>query len=174
MRTFLFRKSTLLLSACLLLNIAFLSAQKNINAAEVEFEFISKGVDGKISGFESSSFIDQNDLTNSKFEGSVAVKTIRTGIFLRDWSLKGGKYFDEDAYPRIQFKSTSIEEQDGKLVVTGDLSLKGITKSITIRFTQSGNTLLGTTSLYSSDYGINIKKKREDNKVEVSFKFTLD
>ena len=172
--SFLVPKFRILVTVSLLLSVFVINAQKNISLAEVEFEFVSKGVDGRISGFESSSFIDLNDLSNSTFEGSVAVKTIKTGIFLRDWSLKGGKYFDQDSYPRIQFKSTSVEKKEDLLLVTGNLTIKGVTKSITITFSQTGNSLLGQTSLYSSDYGINIKKQRADNKVEVSFKFTLE
>ena len=134
MRTFLLRQFKRFILLCLLFTAPILFAQKTITTGKVEFEFISKGVDGKISGFESSSSIDFENISNSKFKGSVAVKTIKTGIFLRDWSLKGRKYFDEDTHPYIEFESNSISEQGNEILVNGNLTIKGITKAVTINF----------------------------------------
>jgi len=161
---------------CLVLFLCYFSkAQEKvaIKSAEVTFNFLNNDVDGSFSGFQSTSSIDLDNPSNSIFEGSVAVETIKTGNFLRDWSLKGGKYFDEDEYPRITFKSSSVAETDNGFKVTGDLSIKGTTNSITIDFKKTGDRLVGTTTIFSSDYGINIKKKHEDNKVNVELRFNL-
>ncbi len=150
-----------------------LIAQKNvqITTAEISFVFLSKDVDGTISGFSSDSSIDLNNLSNSKFKGSVNAKTIDTGNFLRNWSLKGGRYFNASNHPKITFESTSVSENENGFSVIGNLTIKGISKSITFDFTKSGKTLVGTTTLYSSDFDINIKKKREGNKVAVKLTF---
>ncbi|MCW5515309.1 YceI family protein [Muriicola sp. Z0-33] len=149
-------------------------SQKNIASGTIEFEFVSKKVDGSIGGLASSSSINFDDLNASLFEGSVAVDAIKTGNFLRDWALKGGKYFDEDSYPLITFKSKTITADTEGIKVEGDLTIKDITKPIIINFILVENELKGNTTLYSSDFGIQIKKKREDNKVEVVFKFNLE
>ncbi len=156
-----------------LLTISSLHAQSEIESAEINFMFVSKDVDGTISGFRSESTIDVNDINNSQFSGSVSVETLKTGNFLRDWSLKGGKYFDEDDHPRIRFESTEVTGHEGGFQVNGQLTIKGTTKDISIEFKRSGNKLIGTTNLYSSDYGIKIKNKREDNLVEVKMILTL-
>ncbi len=146
----------------------------DIVSAEISFTFMSNGVKGILSGFNSSSTLDLENLEASKFKGSVAVETIKTGNFLRDWSLKGGKYFDADDYPKITFESLSVDKTDNGLTVKGQLTIKETSKQITIGFTQIKNKLIGTTTLFSSDYNINIKKKREDNKVVVSIVLSLD
>ncbi|WP_422080100.1 YceI family protein [Ulvibacterium sp.] len=149
-------------------------AQNGISTAEISFTFVSKNVDGSISGFSSSSSIDTDNLSASNFTGSVNVETLKTGNFLRDWSLKGKKYFNADTYPEIHFESTSVETTVTGFKVMGNLTLKGKTKPLTLDFTQKANRLRGTTTLFSSDFGINIKKQREDNEVVVTLLLTLD
>ncbi|MGB5360807.1 YceI family protein [Eudoraea sp.] len=150
-----------------------LSAQQTISVARIEFVFVSKDVDGTIEGFESSSKIIPEELTSSVFDGSVAVNTIKTGNFLRDWHLKSSKYFDEEAYPLITFKSMEVTTNKNGLEVIGTITIKGISKSLTWNFEQDGNTLRGSATLYSSDFNINIKKGRQENKVEINIIFEL-
>ena len=173
-RSFLQQNQRSFLLPVLLFSLLLVQSQKSISSATIDFEFVSKKVDGTIGGFRSVSEIDLENLAASKIEGSVDVNTIKTGNFLRDWALKGGKYFDEDKHPRITFTSTSIVSEGDQIKVNGNLSIKGSTQLITIYFTETENTLNGTTTLFSSDFGIQIKKKREDNKVDVNFKFILD
>ncbi|NHF60005.1 YceI family protein [Flavobacteriaceae bacterium TP-CH-4] len=144
-----------------------------IASSEITFVYLSNDVDGSVSGFTSDSRIDLENPSNSVFKGSVATETIKTGNFLRDWSIRGGKYFDVDTYPTMSFESTSVSADAEGWKVTGDLTIKKTTKPITINFTRNGNKLTGTTTLYSSDFGINVKKKKEDNKVKVTLVFQL-
>ncbi|MBU2973151.1 YceI family protein [Zobellia sp. B3R18] len=146
--------------------------QVSIASAKITFHFISKDVKGSLSGFESSSKIYPDRITESSFKGAVQVETIKTGNFLRDWSLKSGKYFDADTYPTITFESTQITKTSNGFTVTGTLTLKGTAKTISFNFTEQASKLVGTTTLFSSDFGIDIKKERQDNKVNVSL--TLD
>ncbi len=151
----------------------FSQDKSRIRSAAISFNFENNDVDGTISGFSSSSAIDLQNLENSTFEGSVAVSTIKTGNFLRDWSLKSGKYFDADEHPRLTFKSTSVTPNENGFSVKGDLSIKGTTKPITIDFRKSSNQLIGTTTLFVSDYGINIKREQEQNRVTVKLAFEI-
>ena len=150
------------------------SQEQSISSAKISFTFVNEEVDGTLSGFTSSSSIDFNDLENSKFKGSVDVETIDTGNSLRNWSIRRGKYFNASDYPKISFESTSIQSTASGFTVKGDLTIKSITKSISVDFTKSGTQITGTTTLYSSDYGITISKKgREKNQVDVIFAFQL-
>ena len=156
-------------------SIGFLNlrAQTEIKSAEVSFVFISKDVDGTIDGFESESSIDLNNIEDSSFKGSVAVETIKTGNFLRDWSLKKSKYFNEEDHPKILFESTSIAKTNSGFLVDGNVTIKGKSKPLSISFKRNGNQLTGKASLYSSDFGVNIKSKREDNLVQINILFEL-
>jgi len=154
--------------------LALLGQGTSIKSGAITFNFVNKDVDGRISGFASSSTIDFENPENSKFKGSVNVKTIKTGVFLRDWSLKGGKYFDEDQFPKISFESNEVSASSDGFLVKGMLTIKKTKKPISIDFKKDGNQLIGTTTLFSSDYGINIKKEREDNKVIVQLVFDLN
>ncbi|PWL38848.1 hypothetical protein DKG77_11450 [Flagellimonas aquimarina] len=166
-------------SLCLFLAVSLsfntTSGQKsNIKSAQISFEFVSKNVEGTISGFESESSIDVGNLKNSIFKGSVSSETLDTNSGLRNWSLKSRKYFNADDYPKISFSSNEVKLEGEKLVVNGVLKIKETSKPITITFVQKNNQLIGTTSLYSIDYGIKIKKKREDNLVNIKMVFDVE
>ena len=87
---------------------------------------------------------------------------------MRDWHLKSSKYFDEEEYPLITFKSSEVSLVENGFKVVGTVVIKGISKHITWFFEKDGNTLKGTTTLFSSDFNIHIKKGREENKVEIN------
>lgn len=150
-----------------------INAQTTITKAEISYEFVSKDVKGTIEGFESTSSIDFDNPENSIFKGAVAVETLDTNNGIRNWSLKSRKYFNSSDHPKISFESTAVIENENDISVKGNLTLKGITKPITIIFSKKGNQLRGLFEVYSSDFGINIKKKREDNLVKVTLLFNL-
>lgn len=151
-----------------------LLGQQKIKMKEISFVFESKEVHGSIGDFQSMSIIQADDITQSVFEGSVGTSSLKTGNFLRDWALKNRKYFNESQYPRIYFKSTAVNENAGGIRVEGLLTLKGKSKPLTIYFKRENERLVGTSELYTSDYGIQIKKKRAENKVRISFVFDLE
>ena len=153
----------------------FLNAQSpQIQNAEIRFEFVSKGVKGTIAGFASESVLAWESPEKSVFRGSVQSKTLDTHNGLRNWSLRSGKYFNVKDYPYITFASTEVVQNGSEWVVKGHLTIKSITKTISIIFKKQDKKLVGTFSLYSFDYGIKIKKQREDNLVKVWLKFDVD
>ncbi|MDO6516743.1 YceI family protein [Zobellia uliginosa] len=155
-------------------NLFCLSAQTTeIVSADIGFTFVSKDVEGSISGFKSTSHIDLDHIAQSKLQGSVSVATLKTGNFLRDWSLKGSKYFNADEFPEITFESETIRETEKGITVTGKLTLKGVLKTIQIDFIKKDAQWVGSTTLFSSDFGIAIKKERADNKVLVQINLNL-
>ncbi len=160
----------------LMLLVLTVNAQETIQivSADIGFEFIAKKVKGTFSGFQSSSKINLNNITESVFEGTVDVGSLDSGNFLRNWSLKSDKYFNEDDYPKIKFKSTKIKGDTNNFVVHGNLTIKNISQPIVITFKKNGNKLIGSSTVLSSDYDIVIiKKKKEDNKVNIIFTFII-
>jgi polyisoprenoid-binding protein YceI len=101
----------------------------------------------------------------STFELSVKVDDIDTGNSQRDGHLKSPDFFNEKQFPTITFKSTSVKKDgEDKLDVTGDLTLHGVTKSITVPLTivgtgkgMAGETRTGfegTVEFKRSDFGM--------------------
>ncbi|MCX2719641.1 YceI family protein [Lentiprolixibacter aurantiacus] len=148
--------------------------QSKLILKEISFVFQYKDVSGTVGDFRSSSEVNLEDPSTSYFEGSVGVSSLKTGNFLRDWALKGRKYFNEDAYPRIYFKSDEVEDLGEGIRVKGQLTIKGTTNPLIINFKTTERGLSGKTELYTSDYGIFIKKNREENKVLISMVFELE
>ncbi|MEL6305702.1 MAG: YceI family protein [Bacteroidota bacterium] len=144
-----------------------------VKSGEISFEFVDKGVKGTIGNLASTSKIDFENPEASVFSGSVETETLDTNNGLRNWSLKNRKYFDADNHPKITFESSTIKAGTSNWTVTGPLTIKGISKNITITFEKKGNQLVGTTELYCYDFDIKIKKKREDNLVKVKMVFQL-
>ncbi len=88
------------------------------------------GVLGPVSGKIET---DDKDLTKSKIEASIDVKGIDTRFEKRDSHLKSPDFFDVEKFPTATFKSTKIEKvSDTKYKVTGDLTMHGVTKSVTL------------------------------------------
>ncbi len=157
--------STLIIFTALASNA---QSSTDVSSAEVKFVFVNNDVEGTLTGFNSSSSIDLENLENSKFKGSVKAETISTGNSIRNWSLRRSKYFDADTYPKITFESTSIKSEGNTYEVKGNLTIKDVTREITFKFSKDGKNLTGKSTIYSSDYGIEIKNKREQNRVDIT------
>jgi polyisoprenoid-binding protein YceI len=89
-----------------------------------------RGTFDKLSGTVS---IDENDPTRSKIDIQIDANTVNTREPKRDAHLRSADFFDVEKHPTITFKSTAIERAgQGAYRVTGDLSMHGITKSVTL------------------------------------------
>ena len=71
-------------------------------------------------------------------EGTVPVETLTTFDETRDGHLQSPEFFDAARHPNLRFVSTSVERQGDELVVTGDLTIKGITRSVELRGDYAG------------------------------------
>ncbi len=89
-----------------------------------------KGEFGKTTG---TLVLDEADVTKSKVEATIDVTTLNTREPKRDEHLRSPDFFDVAKHPSMTFKSTRVEKAgEGKLKVTGDLTLRGVTKSVTL------------------------------------------
>jgi polyisoprenoid-binding protein YceI len=102
---------------------------------------------------------DPSDLTKTAFDLSVDADSIDTRNANRDKDLKGPDFFDVKQFSTLTFKSTSVTKTgDATMSVTGDLTLHGVTKSITVpmEFTGSGPGMRGETHTgFRTDFKIN-------------------
>src|SRR2546429_63677 len=75
----------------------------------------------------------------SSFEFLIKTDDIDTANRKRDSDLKGPDFFDAKQFPAITFRSTAVKSTgDNKFDVAGDLTLHGVTKSITVPITKTG------------------------------------
>jgi polyisoprenoid-binding protein YceI len=89
-------------------------------------------VRGAITGAKGTVILDEKDITKSKVEATLSTATVNTGTEARDKHLKSPDFFDVEKNPTITFKSTSITKSGDKLQMIGDLTLGGVTKSVTL------------------------------------------
>jgi polyisoprenoid-binding protein YceI len=96
-------------------------------------------------------------------EASVAVDKVDTNNAKRDQHLKSEDFFNAAQFPQITFKSTSIKKSDDGWDVTGDLTLHGVTKSVTVNLKKLGEAdtmakhrlgLEGTLTVKRSEFGM--------------------
>jgi len=89
-----------------------------------------KGDFGKVAGVVD---IDDQDLTKSKVDVSIETASISTGVAKRDEHLKSADFFDVAKYPTMTFVSQKVKKAgNGKLKVTGFLTLHGVTKEVVL------------------------------------------
>lgn len=93
---------------------------------------ISK-VRGDFTKFSGTVKLDEADVTRSSVEATIDVGSIDTRVADRDGHLKSPDFFDAAKFPTITFKSTKVAKAGkDRLRVTGDLTLRGVTRPVTL------------------------------------------
>ena len=72
------------------------------------------------------------DGTLKNAELSIDAASINTNVEARDTHLRSADFFDVEKFPTITFKSTKIEQQGTDITITGDLTMHGETKPVTL------------------------------------------
>ena len=90
-------------------------------------------VRGEFSKVDGTLHLDDQDVTKSRVEATIDANSIDTREAKRDAHLKSPDFFDAQNHPKMTFKSTKVEKAgDKKLKVTGDLTIRGNTKPVTL------------------------------------------
>jgi polyisoprenoid-binding protein YceI len=122
-------------------------------------------VKGTFQNFTAEIEADPADLTTANIEFTVETASVDTRNKDRDGHLVSADFFDVENHPKMTFKATNIEKTDeGEYNVTGDLTLRGVTKQETfaVSFEGQGKDPWGnekagfsaTGTLNRSDYGL--------------------
>jgi polyisoprenoid-binding protein YceI len=142
-------------------------------------------VRGAFNEFDGTGVLDGNDVSNSTVEVTIKTESIDTRNAQRDGHLRSNDFLDIPNHPEITFKSTSARQVDEeKFELTGDLTIKGVTKSVTIPFEFQGAALdvfgnnrigfEGSLPISRADYGITWNAALETGGVLVSDKIVLE
>ena len=101
----------------------------------IEFKIRHLGVSnvrGSFSKVTGTVMLDEKVLTKSSVDATIDANTMSTNNEGRDKHLKSPDFFNLEKFPTLTFKSTSLTQAGGKLMLTGDLTLAGVTKPITL------------------------------------------
>lgn len=92
-------------------------------------------VHGQFGEFDATVVIDEEAPENSKVDVTVKAASLDTNWDPRDKHLRSPDFFNVEAFPELTFTSKSVEKVDDDTVkVTGDFTLLGVTKPVTIEF----------------------------------------
>ena len=136
-------------------------------------------VPGFFRDFTGSITYDGKDVEKSSVTFTAKVTSIDTGVQGRDNHLRTPDFFDVATYPELTFKSTKVEKKGKGWLVTGDLTMKSVTKSISFPFNITGflpggernGGRMGVTAetvINRRDFGVNYDSKLPTGKQVVS------
>lgn len=142
-------------------------------------------VRGQFDDFAGTAVVDGANPAASNVEVTIQTASINTNNEQRDEHLRTGDFLAIEQYPTITFASTNVEAVDDETVrITGDLTIKETTKSVSIDFEFGGAAtdpfgnprigFEGSTSINRQDFGVTWNAALETGGVLVSDKVTID
>ena len=141
-------------------------------------------VRGNFEQFEGSATVDTANPANSSVKVVIEAASVTTHNEQRDGHLKTPDFFDVENYPQLTFVSTDVARDGSEWAITGDLTINGVTKSVTIPFEETGsakdpfgNTRVGfegETTIDRTDWNLSFNAALETGGVLVSEKVKLE
>jgi polyisoprenoid-binding protein YceI len=135
-------KSRLLMAVGLAGTIFAVQAQAQASAwvidpahSSVNFEIRNLGVShvhGSFGNVRGTVMLDDKDITKSSVVATIDTTTVSTGVASRDTHLRAADFFDVEKNPAMAFKSTAVVKAAGKMQLIGDLTINGVTRSVTL------------------------------------------
>lgn len=129
--------------------------------------------------------LDPKNAASNTFEVTLDVESIDTNDAKRDEHLKAADFFNSKQFPEITFKATKVEQTKDELKLTGDFTMHGITKKVTLPFKKGGEAndpfgnarigFSGEFTLKRSDFGMKtmVGPIGDEVAVEISFEGIL-
>ena len=141
-------------------------------------------VKGRFRDFSGNIRFDDQDITKSSVEFAAKIESINTGVDRRDAHLRTADFFDAAKFPEMTFKSTSVESKGDQYALHGELTLKGVTKPVSLPFKLTGaikdaqgNARFGVaaqTTINRRDFGITWGKQMENGGLDVGNEVMID
>lgn len=141
-------------------------------------------VRGQFTDFSGTAHVDTANPANSSVTVTIQTASIDTGTEDRDGHLKSADFFDAENNPTITFVSTKVERDGAEWEITGDLTIKGVAKPVTIVFEENGSAqdpfgnvrigFEGQAAINRKDWDLTWNAALETGGVLVSEKIKLD
>jgi polyisoprenoid-binding protein YceI len=130
-------------------------------------------VRGELGAITGRVLIDEADLSRSSVEATIDATAINTRDEKRDAHLRSPDFFDVQAYPTVTFRSKRVEAgKGGHLKVTGDLTIRGITRETTLDVEPLSSEVRDPWG--NSKRGVSATTRINRKDFEVSWNATLD
>ena len=171
-------------------DLSQLSGSYTIDPAHTRIGFVARHamvtkVRGSFNEFEGTATVDGDNPANSSVRVTIDATSIDTRNAQRDEHLRSNDFLAMEQYPEITFVSTGVERTgDTEFDLTGDLTIKGVTRSVTIPFDFEGAAtdpfgnlragFEGSVTINRKDYGITWNAALETGGVLVSDKIVLE
>jgi polyisoprenoid-binding protein YceI len=140
-------------------------------------------VAGKFGDFDITFTSSKDDFSDASVESIIKVASINTEVAQRDGHLKSDDFFNAEKFPEIRFKSTSFQKTgDGTYKITGDMTIRDITKPVTFDAVYNGSAVMGnsvhagwkaTTFINRFDFGLKWNRALETGGLIVSDKVNI-
>lgn len=135
-------------------------------------------IHGRFNDFSGKFTIDKADPAKSSFSLSIPIESIDTNNVKRDEHLRAPDYFNAKQFPTMSFQSTKVQAVEGGYEVTGDLTMHGVTKPISLKLKggdkvvefPKGTQRIGIVSAFSllrSDFGITVEPKALGDEISI-------
>jgi polyisoprenoid-binding protein YceI len=170
--------------------LAELTGNYTLDVSHTRIGFVARHamvtkVRGAFNEFEGSAYLDGDNPANSSAKVTIKAASIDTRNGQRDDHLRSNDFLAMEQYPEITFVSTSVRQTgDDSFEVTGDLTIKGVTNSVTVPLTYEGAAtdpfgnvrvgFEGSVTINRKDYGVTWNAALETGGVLVSEKITLE
>ena len=125
----------------------------------------------------------KDDFSDAEVQSTIKVSSLSTDNTMRDNHLKSDDFFNAEKYPEIYFKSTSFEKLgDNKYKITGDLTIRDVTKNVTFNAILNGtlktdhgllSAWKATTTINRFDYNLKWNKTLETGSLIVGQDVTV-
>jgi polyisoprenoid-binding protein YceI len=148
----------------------------------VRHMMVSK-VRGRFGSF-SGEIVTGEDITGSSVTATIDATSIDTNNEQRDNHIRSADFFDVANHPTWTFTSTGVRAEDGELFLDGDLTIKGVTRPVTLTLAVEGfgpdafgGTRAGfsaTTTINRNDFGVDIAMPLDGGGVVVGDKVTIN
>lgn len=134
-------------------------------------------VPGYFRDFTGTINYDAKDVSKSSVEFAAKMTSVDTGVAARDNHLRNADFFEVEKYPEMTFKSTKIEKSGNQWMITGNLTMKGVTKQISFPFNVAGfiggerGTRMGATAetvINRRDFNVNYGNKLPNGTPQLS------
>ena len=133
---------------------------KNHTTVGFRIRHIVTKVEGRFHDFDGTIWLDRQNPASSRVELTIQAASIDTATPNRDNDLRSANFFDVAKYPTIVFKSTKVEPKGGDAyLVTGDLTMHGVTKSIQIPIKHGGFAKMGKGEKTGFEGGLTLDRK---------------
>ena len=141
-------------------------------------------VEGRFKDITGEINFNDKDVTKSSVTFIAKTASIDTGVEARNTHLRSADFFEVEKYPEMTFRSARVQKKGSGYVMSGDLTIKGVTKPISFPFTMTGavkdpwgGTRFGVkaeTTINRRDFGINYGNPMPSGGLDVGNEVHID